>query len=78
MIHGRGKPAGKAWSDNAPWHKRSRLRETFSAEFDGAGRSLQVSKRSFGIILEGTELSFDVPSSSLPYLNTRLTFSSQQ
>lgn len=37
MIHGRVKPAGKAWSDNAPWHKRSRLRETFSAEFDGAG-----------------------------------------
>lgn len=77
MIHGGVKPVGKAWSDNAPWHKTSRLHETFSAEFHGVGRSLQVSKRSFGIILGGTELSFDVPSSSLLYLNTRLKFGSQ-
>lgn len=57
---------GKAWSGNAPQHKR--LQETFS--------TAPVSK-SFGIILEVTKLIFDVTTFSALYLNSRLKYISQ-
>lgn len=69
MIHGGVKRARRARSDNAgrcrPGHKRSRLHETFSDEFDVMWRSLEVIKVGFEIIFQVTELGFDTASSSL-------------